>query len=193
MSIRFLRGNYYSRSLIAWLALLRGISIFSTIKPFINKKERILDFGAGICKFAEILSNKKYNITPLDVKNLSFSDKIQPILYNGKKIPYFDNYFDVVLIFFVLHHSRNHTKILREAKRVGKKVIIYEDIYNNIFSKYLTFFIDSLLNLEFREHPHSNRSDVDWQRLFIKLGFKLTKVKYTRTFYLKQAIYCLEK
>jgi len=84
---------------------------------------------------------------------------------------------------------------LLEAKRVSKKIIIIEEIYTNIFNKYLTYFIDSLLNLEFIGHPHTNKTDKEWKLLFGQLGLKLTDAKYSRTFLVKtrQVIYCLEK
>ena len=114
-----------------------------------------MDIGSGTCNVCEILSKKGYEITPLDVHDLSFVNNIKPVIYDGNKIPYANNKFDQTLILTVLHHTPNPEKILQEAKRVSKRIIIIENVYSNWLHKYLTYFFDSLLNLEFIGHPHT--------------------------------------
>lgn len=194
MFLQLLRANPFTKRLIFQLASGRGRRIFNNIKPFIHKKCHILDLGAGTCNVSEILSNKAYKVVALDTKNLSFSEIIEPITYNGEKIPYPNSYFETTLILTVLHHTSDHIEILKEAKRVSKAVIVCEDVYNNSFQKYLTFFLDRLFNLEFfASHPHSNRTDLEWQKLFEKMSFKIVKVKYSREFFFfKLAYYFLQ-
>lgn len=164
------------------------------IKFFLKKEDRILDIGAGTCNVCEILLRDGYRITPLDVQDLSFVDNIKPILYNGNKIPFRDNKFDVALILTVLHHTSRPEKIIEEAKRISKRIIIIEDIYINKFHKYLTYFFDSLLNLEFINHPHTNKNDKQWKEVCEKLGLKLIGAKYSRSFLVfNHAAYCFEK
>ena len=133
--------------------------------------------GAEVC---EILKERGHSVTPLDVKNLSCCDNIEPILYDGKKIPFKDNKFDVALIITVLHHTPNPAEIIKEAKRVCKRIIIVEDINENKFRKYLTNFLDSLYNLEFIGHPHSNKTDQEWKALFKKLELKIKDMEYIK-------------
>jgi len=70
-------------------------------------------------------------------------------LYDGKKIPYDDDSFDVALLITVLHHTPHPEKILQEAQRVAKKIVLVEDVYSTVFHKYVTYFFDSLVNFEF--------------------------------------------
>ena len=164
------------------------------IQSFLDKKDLILDIGSGTCNVCEILSNKGYKITPLDVQNLSFVNNMKPVIYDGNKIPFNDNRFDKSLILTVLHHTPEPEKILYEAKRVSKKIIIIEDIYVNWLHKYVTYFFDSLLNLEFAGHPHTNKDDKQWKKTFEKLGLKLIDVKYNYSLLVfKHATYYLEK
>jgi hypothetical protein len=93
----------------------------------------------------------------------------------------------------VLHHAPNPEAVLQEAARVAKRVIITEDVYYNIVHKYATFFMDSLLNLEFIGHPHSNKTDAQWREVFQKAGLRLTGEKAMASFLvLRHRMYVLE-
>lgn len=194
MLIEFLQKNKFFRRIIYKAGKARAKDMINKIKPFLNKNDAILDIGSGTCNVCEILFENRYKITPMDVQDLSFVNNIRPLIYNGNKIPYGDNQFDKTLILTVLHHTPSPENILKEAKRVSKKIIIIEDIYSNWLHKYITYFFDSLLNLEFIGHPHTNKSDKQWKKTFAKLGLKLIDAKYNRSFLVfKLATYYLEK
>jgi len=164
------------------------------IEPFLKKTDLILNIGSGTCNLDEILLNKGYHLTSLDIQNLSFVDNIKPIIYDGNQIPFNNNKFYKSLILTVLHHTPNPEKILKEAKRVSKEIIVIEDIYTHFLHKYLTYFFDSLFNLEFVGHPHLNKTDQQWKNTFKKLNLKLVKTSYIRSFIVfKHATYYLKK
>lgn len=169
--------------------------MINTFEHALKKEDRVLDIGPGTCNVCEILLQKGYMVTPLDVRNVSFVPSIQPLLYNGNTMPFKDKSFDVALILTVLHHTLHPEKILKEAMRVSKKVIIIEETYSNIFHKYLTYFFDSLLNLEFFGHPHTNKNKKEWGEIFSKLGFSIVDERYYNdsSLIFKQALYILEK
>jgi len=87
MLVRFLQKNKFFRGIICKLGRVKANDIISKIKPFLNREDRILDIGAGICNICEILLGEGYNIIPLDIQDLSFVNDIKPILYDGKKFP----------------------------------------------------------------------------------------------------------
>jgi len=194
MLVKFLQKNNFFRSVVYKLGKARANDIFGKIKPFLNKKSHILDIGAGTCNVCEILLEEGYNIVPLDIQDLSFVNNIKPILYDGDKIPFDDNKFDIALILMVLHHISYPDRIIEEAKRVSRRIIIMEDIYTNIFHKYITYFLDSLLNLEFIGHPHTNKNNKLWKETFDKLGLKIVEARYSSSYLvLRHATYYLEK
>ncbi len=156
----------------------RSQKYYELIGEFLKKNERVLDIGAGSCTNTEFLKKRGMKMTPLDVRNISVIRHIKPVLYDGKTIPFKKNSFDVALILSVLHHTPDPEKIIREAKRVAKRLIIMEDIYYGWVDKLVTHILDSLSNLEFFGHPHSNRTDEQWQKLFRKLKLKIKKIKY---------------
>jgi len=140
------------------------------------------------------MQREGHNLTPLDVVDQTLSSEVEPLIYNGKKLPFDDNSFNTALILTVLHHTSNPKEILSEAKRVADKIIIVEDIYSNPIQKYLTFIVDSIVNMEFAGHPHSNKSDTEWKTTFNKLGLKLKATRYDRfLLFFRQATYYLEK
>lgn len=166
---------------------------FDEIKEFIKKDDSIIEIGAGTGDIVELLKKNGYKkVTPVDVVDLSFIPSVKPIIYSGK-IPFGDNKFDAALLITVLHHCKNPTEVLKDAARVAKKVIIVEETYENNFQKYSTFIWDSITNLEFFNHPHSNKTDNEWQSVFKKLGLKIIKSRIKKSGILTRATYFLEK
>ena len=57
--------------------------------------------------------------------------------------------------------------MLDEAIRVtSKKIIIMEDLFESRIEKWLTLIEDSIVNWEFRGHPHNNKSEKEWLKVF---------------------------
>lgn len=130
---------------------------FDHIQPYIKKSDKILDVGLGSGTLSSFLKEKKYNVTGVDVVNLSLYSDIQPKLYNGKKLPYKDNEFDVALLISVLHHcgtNYENKRVLKEAMRVAKRVIFIEDSYRNELERKVVSAIDQIANWEFWRHQY---------------------------------------
>lgn len=184
--------------------------------PFLNSKakriggeivklakssKKILDFGCGDMILTKFVTDKlpKSKVSGIDVIDTNLTD-LKPIIYPGDKIPFKDSSFDLAYVVFVLHHIQEQEKSLLELARVTKKLIIVEEVYNNVFEKYLTFIHDWIVNraesLEVNI-PFTFHSDLEWKRIFKKIGFKLVSEK--RAYQLpflnltKQKMYFLEK
>ncbi len=151
----------------------RVLEIVRKISPYLTIKDRILDIGSGSCWVCYVLQQKGFSVTALDIKNKSRVSPISPIIYDGKKLPFPDNSFDISLLITVLHHTQDPVAILKEAKRVSKKIIVMEDLYEGTFQKYATFLMDSIYNLEFFNHPHSNMTETQWKKIFTELDLHL--------------------
>ena len=113
----------------------------------ININHKILDFGCGSCCYTKYLKDLGYNITGIDVINEGTC--LKPNIYNGKKIPYNDNYFDVVICSFVLHHIPDTFLALKECSRKLKSgapflLYLYYRFDNKPKSYYLLWKISDL-------------------------------------------------
>lgn len=166
----------------------------SRIKNFLSPKDKIIDLGAGIGLISFLFQEAGFKVTSVDVQDKSLYPSVRSTLYDGKKLPFPNNSFDACLLLAVLHHTKNPDVMLEEVKRVARKVIILEDIYSNSAQKYFTYLVDSILNVEFFNHPRSNRTDDQWRETFHSLGFTLAKSEYYRSFlWLSHVSYYLEK
>ena len=81
----------------------------------------------------------------------------------------------MVLIAYVLHHSENPIELLKEAKRVGKKIIVYEDLPEGILSKLRCIFHEIIYKRFFQKRNcnFNFKTKAEWKEVFKKLGFKV--------------------
>jgi SAM-dependent methyltransferase len=153
--------------------------------------EKILDLGCGSGIFGKKIEEKlKKEVIGIDVVDKRVC-KIPFKIYDGKKIPFSEDYFDVVVVAFVLHHTEDPISILKEAKRVGKRIIIFEDLPEGIFGKVYCFLHWISWNLFFGKSPKFNfHKTKEWEEIFKNLGLKLISEK---NFLIKRKIFVLEK
>ena len=183
-----------SKYLVYQLLKARAKALEKTVLPYLNKGELILDIGPASCTVTEILLEQDLKVFPLDIENFSIVDTVSPTIYDGHRMPFKDDQFETSLILFVLHHTYDPTELLIEAKRVSKKIIVFEDIVTSSTHKFLTAALDSLLNLEFYDQPHTTKRDEEWRTLFRHLGLKLLDQEYrTSAVIIRHAMYFLEK
>ena len=150
------------------------------IMPYLKEGNKILDIGAGPCFVCDLLRSRGLHVSAMDIKDLSFFDNIDVVVYDGKKFPFVNKEFDFALLLSVLHHTTEPEQILKEAMRVSNQIIIIEDLQKGKLHKFFDKLWDSLENLEFLHHPHSNKTDQEWRFLFKQLGLKINDVKYRR-------------
>lgn len=158
--------------------------------PLLPAGSSIIDIGCGNGGLSKLLLDKGYRVQGADIIDNSYYPEVAPIVFDGSKLPVKDKSFDAALLITVLHHTNHHKRLLLEAKRVAKRVVVMEDVYSHSVGKHITHFTDSLVNLEFKGHPHSNRTDKDWVDFLKELGFEVQQALYTRTLgYFRQVIY----
>jgi len=184
----------FSKNLIYQILKARAKGLANTVSPYLNKKELILDIGPASCTVTEALIKQNLKVFPLDIENFSIVDAVLPTIYDGYKMPFKDNQFDTSLLLFVLHHTPDPMEVLIEAKRVSRKIIVFEDIVTSPTHKSLTAALDSLINLEFYNQPHTNKRDDEWKSIFSQLCLKvLSKEHKISVVIIRHALYVLEK
>lgn len=141
------------------------------IKKYLVGK-KVLDIGLGSGSTSALLIDEGYKLQGVDVVNASLYSNIQPLIYNGKDLPFADKKFDNGLLICVLHHcGKNQLPVLREAMRVCKRLIIVEDTYRNNLERFLVAARDSVGNFEFFYHHY--RTVSDWKSVFDELSWKV--------------------
>lgn len=164
------------------------------ILPFLESGQRIIDVGSGNGGVSHLLMQRGCNVKPVDIGDKSFFEEAKPQIADGSALPFESRTFDTALLLTVLHHTSNPEAVLEEAKRVASNIIVMEDVYDNTFQKYLTFFADSMVNWEFKGHPHTNKKDSEWRKLFEQKGLTLVRRSDHPNFlwFFKQVTYLLK-
>jgi ubiquinone/menaquinone biosynthesis C-methylase UbiE len=90
---------------------------------------KILDIGCGPGSFVNELSTRGFEATGIDItsKFISFARKNYQgnfLVADAYDLPFKDREFDTVFVRNVLEHLENDLKALKEAIRVGNKVVI---------------------------------------------------------------------
>jgi len=159
---------------------------------FIPKGGKILDLGCG----SGIVAKAFKDFFQAEVMGVDIVDKrivnIPFQMINGRNLPFPGNSFDAVLISYVLHHSQNPTSLLTEAKRVSKKIIIYEDLpegfLSKIYCKVHQFSFDKLFG---NPSKTSFKTEKDWEKIFKELGLKIIFKKKINNFPVKKELFVL--
>ena len=150
-------------------------------------KQPVLDFGCGDGFFAETVFGKTIIDVGLDLANSRAIEAKKNRVYkkvtyyDGKTIPYPNNYFNTVISNCVLEHIPNLDKALEEIYRVLKPGGIFmTTVMTNEWEKHLfgskilgKFYVDWLRKIQ----EHFNLlSEQDWKSKFEKNGFTINKI-----------------
>jgi ubiquinone/menaquinone biosynthesis C-methylase UbiE len=163
--------------------LKRAQLLGEKILPFIQEGESVLDFGCSNMMVSKyIASKKKISLTGIDILDYKIQDA-DFIKYEGGRLPFKDEQFDVVLSIFVLHHTDNPTFHLQELIRVSKrKIILCEDTFKNKIEENLTQLMDWMYNRtlvsNINDRATNFKSVKEWNELFEKN--KVTVKNYKR-------------
>jgi SAM-dependent methyltransferase len=113
--------------------------------------ETALDFGSGDGFFASQWQKGRTvrSVTALDVVERKTS-LIVPTLYDGGRMPFMDDSFDLAYAIDVLHHCGDPAMALRDLARCSRKYLLIKDhTYQNIIGKLTLALLDEIGNRRF--------------------------------------------
>lgn len=151
----------------------RANLIFKAYKTLLHKADMILDLGCGNGVIASYLGeNLKNKITGCDIKNHLIKPMPFILIKEKKKLPLEDKSYDVVMINDVLHHTQESEqyKLLNEALRIGKKVLVFED-RPTMMGKLFDFMLNKLHYSDLKT-PLTFKNETEWLKIFKKLKAK---------------------
>ena len=152
-----------------------------------------IEIGSGTGSVLSVMRKQNYYVDGLDFADNSFHEDLKPSVYNGRKMPFGKAAYDTALLLTVLHYTDDPEAVLREAGRIANRVVIIENVYVRREMEWLTRAFCSLMNFEFIDHPHNNRTHAEWLETFEKMGLKLWHKSTHRVGGIfKQAIYVLK-
>lgn len=166
----------------------------SKILSYIEQGGRYLDVGSGMAHISEqLVIEKKIDIVAYE-PNLKPCKKIVgrkkyhkgKIFYIkgfGENLPFKNQKFEGVMLFFVLHHVSNskELKIFDEVQRVikpGGYIFIVEDTPENEKERMINEEWDRKINLESKDEKHYYKNNNEWLNFFKKKGFQVIDKSY---------------
>ncbi|MEK6907172.1 MAG: class I SAM-dependent methyltransferase [Nanoarchaeota archaeon] len=175
-SLEVLLGLIHSKLLIRY----RNKKLLKLIYNDLIDSPSILSVGCGTGFIENYIAsrNKKIKIKGIDVL-VPEKTYIKVKKYDGKKIPFKSNSFDVVMFLDVLHHTDNIKDLMSEAKRVTKKIILIKDhYYDTKFDHFLLRMADYIGNKGLGINLNYNYlKESEWRLLIKQLNLKIIKFK----------------
>ena len=115
------------------------------VKHLPGEVQSVLDLGCGEGFVGEALAGRGFDVALADAAD--FHRTALPFArYNGRRLPFGDGSFDLVVLYFVLHHAEDAEAVLAEALRVGRHVLVVESVYRTPAEHWVLDRLDRLAN-----------------------------------------------
>ena len=150
-----------------WIYQRRIKRLSQLLAEQLEEGYQVLDVGCGDGVIANhIKASKHIEIQGVDVLERD-SCAIPFKLYDGKKLPFEDNSFDVVQIVDVLHHVDDIEACFKELCRVTKKYLLIKDhCRDGILARKTLEFMDNVGNKRYGVNlPYNYLSKEEWNQL----------------------------
>ena len=175
---------------------------FERLHPFFPRQEaplRVLDLGAGEGYVgAAVQAQLGADVTLADVLPMNRTP-LPHVRYDGTTLPLEDNTFDVVMLYFVLHHAADAEQVLREALRVTRgRVLVAESVVEKGKPHRLLTALDAGANRlrsggAMREQKAHFRTAAAWKAMAERLRAEVVDEKRRGRWVHRQAFFALEK
>ncbi len=124
----------------------REARFLSVLAPWIPVRSLLLDVGAGSGLLTQALTDALgVRATLVDVVNNNETG-LPFVLCDGSRLPFPDRSFDVALLANMLHHAPEPVRVLEEARRVSRRLVILEDTYRSWIERAFAVWTDWVLN-----------------------------------------------
>lgn len=181
--------------ILRWWSSRKASIKWKRIGSFYSDGETVVDVGCGNGALSLQMREAGVNVLPVDVVDKSIFKELPPQIYDGERLDLVVNEnVDAVQMITMLHHVEAPEKLLKQATTVSNKVVVMEDVYSNPLQELITHITDSIVNLEFIGHPHTNKTDEEWREIFSDFDLNLQKFKTERfLIFFRQNTYFLTK
>lgn len=149
---------------------------YELYKHVFSRKSSVVDVGAGTGLAASYLQTKGISVVGLDIRSYNNYLGQKLIIYDGITIPFRSKSFDVALLLYTLHHIKDALRVLKEACRVAKRIVIIEEFPNNGDELECENKVLKAIGLDgCPEHEHRTKEEFD--QIIEQYGMEILEVK----------------
>lgn len=135
-SYRALYQNYYGDGAVATKRGMSAVDAAAHIKAMVGSDSfgRVVDVGAGEGSLLQILDDCRFarELYALEISQSGaaaiaargLQTLVETRQFDGYEIPYADGFFDLAILCHVLEHVEHERVLLRELRRVARRIII---------------------------------------------------------------------
>ncbi len=179
-----LAGIQHGQGLLQLILRYRARRKVWFIRPYLPRLEKpmvILDLGCGEGYVGEHIQRvMQAEVTLADIVDMNRTGLRHTLCESGK-LPWNSGTFDVVLLYFVLHHAKDATEVLQEARRVSQqRVIVVESVYRSPLGLKVLMALDKAANrmrhwcrMAAQEKYLAFRTADDWRTQFESIGMSI--------------------
>ncbi|QSJ15490.1 methyltransferase domain-containing protein [Nostoc sp. UHCC 0702] len=158
------------RRFLMWNFQERTNRVVNILKPHLQGAT--LDVGCGNGDVTKHLNHD--NIIGIDVYE-PINPRIEIKLFDGVHIPFETQSFDTVLCTTSLHHVDEPAALIAEMRRVGKKLVILEDNFDNFIRQQSVLLLHAIaykiLKIPYEAEKFKSRQV--WEQFFTENGLRI--------------------
>jgi SAM-dependent methyltransferase len=118
----------FMRTLHAPVYAHRQEVLMRLIMPHVRPECKIVDVGCGFGHLSKAIMDHSSKVVVEGLERTRREGELISVrLYDGSRMPWTDNTFDIVILADVLHHERDPDHLLKESRRISKGLTIVKD------------------------------------------------------------------
>jgi SAM-dependent methyltransferase len=168
---------------LSWVGSLHHAFVFGRRVRVLTKllaqqippSAKVLDIGCGDGTIGNMLGNARSDIQIEGVEiNVRSECRIPCSSFDGRRLPFADDTFDLCLLVDVLHHTEDIASLLKEAARVSRAFVLLKDhLSNNLIDHATLRFMDWVGNRPYRVSlPYNYASRSTWDDYFSTVNMR---------------------
>jgi SAM-dependent methyltransferase len=165
------------------------------LAALIPPKARVLDVGCGDGTLDALIARRRpdVSIEGIDVL-LRPASRIPVKQFDGARIPHPDASFDAVMFVDVLHHTEDPLVLLREAERVGARILVKDHFRQGFLADRTLRFMDWVGNAHHGVAlPYNYWSKAQWRAALEALGLQASEMRFSLGLYPAPASWVFER